>query len=162
MISYKKIDGKHCVVDEQGKTIAVCPKKKYAMFFIETQADYFSALDEIMTPTLYYFECDLADSDDGYSRKQQGVVYAVDEESLFWAIDEILCPIDVRITSSFYFSNSFVIGWEHQEKGNTDDDLLDYDSRHIMDSEVNPIVISDDALWLKFEDYTKVLMPILD
>ena len=67
MISYKKIDGKHCVVNEQGKTIAVCPKKKYAMSIIETEADYFSAIDEIMTQTLYYFECDLADSDDGFA-----------------------------------------------------------------------------------------------
>jgi hypothetical protein len=69
MISYKKIDGKHCVVDEKGKTLSVCPTKKAAMFFVDMQSAYYEAIDVCTTPIMYYFEYDLADSDDGYTLK---------------------------------------------------------------------------------------------
>lgn len=148
MISYKKIDGKHCVVDEKGKTIAVCTTKKAAMFFVDMESAYYEAVDACMTPIMYYFECDLDDSDDGYSRKQQGIVYAGSEQALYWAIDEILDPCDVRITNNFHMNTAFVVGWEFHKSSD--------DCRRELDYSDN-IQINDNALWFKFDPKEETL-----
>lgn len=142
--SYEKRDGKHLVLFGK-KALAECKRKKDAQKIIEA----FKQRDELLVDStfrdVYYFECDLADVD-GFKRTQRGLVYAKTETDLFWCIDEVLSPYDVRITQDI--TPCCIVAWEHHQKyidENEKDFFLNMDV-------TEQATITDDALWLQFND----------
>lgn len=140
--SYEKRGGKHLVIFDK-KALAECKRKKDAKKIIEA----FKQRDELLVEStfhdFYYFESDLT-SGDGCKKTQKGFVYARTEVDLFWCIDEVLSPYDVRITQDI--TPCYIAAWEHCE--HDDEDIED--SRQMDTTE--DVIVMDDALWFRFNN----------
>lgn len=142
--SYEKRDGKHLVLFDK-KVLAECRRKKDAVKIIEVFKQRDELLAESTFRDVYYFECDLPNAN-GDRRTQKGMVYARTEIDLFWCVDEVLSPYDVRITQDII--PCCIVAWEHHEKyidEDTEDSLLKMDA-------TEEVRVMDDALWLRFND----------